>query len=83
MNGPLLPCRLAGPLLLLLAAGCAGAGRQPEDLVLHTRARDGERVVERTVRWDSGRTAIVVVDMWDSVSLVSGRRAPRVRLALP
>ena len=48
-------------LPLLLLVGCASS----DALVLQTRARTGDEVVERTVRWEPERTAIIVCDMWD------------------
>jgi nicotinamidase-related amidase len=52
-------------LAVLLLSGCCASAPSSEPLVLHTRARTAEGVVERTVTWDPARTAIIVCDMWD------------------
>ena len=36
-----------------------------DSLILHTRSRDAQQTVERTVEWPTSKTAIIVCDMWD------------------
>ncbi len=43
-------------------------------LGLHTRHYEGDRCVEQTVRWNPGKTALVVCDMWDDHWCVGAAR---------
>ena len=49
-----------------LCANCAVFNPPRETLTLHLRNFEAGQRVERAVRWDPRRTAIVVCDMWDN-----------------
>jgi nicotinamidase-related amidase len=52
-------------LFALLAMTTLLASAEPLKLTMRSRGRDDGKVAEKTVEWDSKKTAIIVCDMWD------------------
>jgi len=57
-----------------LCTACSVFGSSDGVLDLHTRHYEGDRCVEQTVRWNPGKTALVVCDMWDNHWCVGATR---------
>jgi nicotinamidase-related amidase len=47
---------------------------EPQEFVLHARARKDDGAVFETLRWDARKTAVIICDMWDTHTCKSAAR---------
>lgn len=57
---------IPGALAAAQPTGTPNRPKVPGTLSLRTRKREQGRVVEKSVRWDVAKTAIIICDMWDT-----------------